>query len=227
MCHHTEIRGLLFMKKETDEIKTPGFYVSLDWNKTIQKLSDEEAGQLLKNMYNYALDQPLNQCSYVVETICDMVIYKTIEINKIKYVEKCKVNSKNGALGGRPPKNVNNYTEEPNGLIDNPEKAKYNNSNNNKPNIIKDNKINEYINKMEKLIEIDNKTIQGDDAIDFVIMLKELNKYLGWDRLKLIIFYTKEIDVEKLLIEYDMLGCLKGILYVKKDYNNFLDKLIK
>ena len=27
---------------------------------------------------------------------------KTIEINKNKYVEKCKVNSENGKLGGRP-----------------------------------------------------------------------------------------------------------------------------
>ena len=70
---------------ENVEIKTPGFFVNLDWNKTIQKLTDEEAGQLLKNMFNFSLDQPLIDTTIIVETICEMVVFKTIEINKNKY----------------------------------------------------------------------------------------------------------------------------------------------
>ena len=74
---------------EKEEIKTPGFFVNLDWNKTIQKISNEEAGQLLKNMCNYALDQPLIETTDNVENICDLVVFKTIDINKNKYAEKC------------------------------------------------------------------------------------------------------------------------------------------
>ena len=89
-------------KNYNEEIKTPGFFVNLDWNKTIQKLTDEEAGQLLKNMCNYALDLPLIESTIIVETICEMVVFKTIEINKNKYIDKCRVNAENGKLGGRP-----------------------------------------------------------------------------------------------------------------------------
>jgi transaldolase len=60
-------------KNYNEEIKTPGFFVNLDWNKTIQKLSNDEAGQLLKNMCNYALDYTLIETTEIVETICEMV----------------------------------------------------------------------------------------------------------------------------------------------------------
>jgi hypothetical protein len=225
------------MKKDNEEINTPGFFVNLDWNKTIQKLTNEEAGQLLKNMCNYALNNPLIETTYVVETICEMVVFKTIEINKNKYVEKCKINAANGQLGGRPKGSKNKNPQKPNGLIENPEKPK--DINKHISNILLDSKSRDKekdkdktrtrleIDKMKKLVDIDLKTINVEEEIDFSINVKELVRILNWSRFELLIFYTSVKDVEGLLIEYGKLGCLKGILDVKEHYSYFLDTIIK
>ena len=236
MCYHTRNLGdFIFMKKDNEEIKTPGFFVNLDWNKTIQKISNEEAGQLLKNMCNYALDKPLIETTDTVETICDLVVFKTIDINKNKYVEKCKVNAENGQLGGRPKGAKNKNPKKPNGLIENPEKPK--DKNKDISNIILDSKSRDIendknrtrleIDKMKKLVEIDLKTIKVEEEIDFSINVKELVRILNWTRFELLIFYTSVKDVEGLLTEYDKPGCLQGILEIKKRYSFFLDKIIK
>jgi len=222
-------------KNYNEEIKTPGFFVNLDWNKTIQKLSNDEAGQLLKNMCNYALDYPLIETTEIVETICEMVVFKTIEINKNKYVEKCKVNAANGQLGGRPKGSKNKNPEKPNGLFENPEKPK--DKNKDISNIILDSKSRDIekdktrtrleIEKMKKLVDIDLKTIKVEEEINFSINVKELVRILNWSRFVLLIFYTSVNDVEGLLTEYDKLGCLQGILDIKDHYSYFLDTIIK
>ena len=220
-------------KNYNEEIKTPGFFVNLDWNKTIQKLTNEEAGQLLKNMCNYALDHPLIETTDIVETICEMVVFKTIEINKNKYVEKCKVNAANGQLGGRPKGSKNKNPEKPNGLSENPEKPK--DINKDICNIILDSKSRDKekdktrleIEKMKKLVDIDLKTIKVEEEINFSINVKELVRILNWTRFELLIFYTSINDVEGLLTEYDKLGCLQGILDIKDHYSYFLDTIIK
>jgi hypothetical protein len=220
-------------KNYNEEIKTPGFFVNLDWNKTIQKLSNDEAGQLLKNMCNYALDYPLIQTTEIVETICEMVVFKTIEINKNKYVEKCKVNAANGQLGGRPKGSKNKNPEKPNGLSENPEKPK--DINKDICNIILDSKSRDKgkdktrleIEKMKKLVDIDLKTIKVEEEINFSINVKELVRILNWTRFELLIFYTSVKDVEGLLTEYDKMGCLQGILEIKEHYSYYLDTIIK
>jgi hypothetical protein len=216
-------------KNCNEEIKTPGFFVNLDWNKTIQKLSNEEAGQLLKNMCNYALDYSLIETTDIVETICEIVIFKTIEINKNKYFEKCKVNSENGKLGGRPKGSKNKNSEKPNGLFENPEKPK--DKNKHISNIILDSKSSDKtrleIEKMKKLVDIDLKTIKVEEGIDFSINVKELVRILNWSRFELLIFYTSVKDVEGLLTEYNKLGCLQGILDIKEHYSYFIDIIIK
>ncbi len=228
------MRGLLFFM-ENVEIKTPGFFVNLDWNKTIQKLTDEEAGQLLKNMFNYSLDQPLIDTTIIVETICDMVVFKTIEINKNKYIDKCRVNAENGKLGGRPKGSRNKNPEKPNGLIENPEEAKDKNKNissiilESKSKVIENEKTKTRleIDKMKKLVELDLKTLTVDEEINFCIAVKELVRILNWARFELLIFYNDEIEVENLLIEYEKLGCLQGVLDIKGRYEYFLNSIIK
>jgi len=220
---------------ENVEIKTPGFFVNLDWNKTIQKLTDEEAGQLLKNMFNFSLDQPLIDTTIIVETICEMVVFKTIEINKNKYIDKCRVNAENGKRGGRPKGTNNNNPEKPNGLLENPEEAK--DKNKDKSNIILENKskvvekdktkIKEEKNKMKTLVEIDLKTLSAQNEIDFTINIKELVRILGWARFEILIFHTNDNNVESLLSEYDELGCLQGVLNARNLYSDFLDTIIK
>ena len=220
-------------KNYNEEIKTPGFFVNLDWNKTIQKLSNDEAGQLLKNMCNYALDYPLIETTEIVETICEMVVFKTIEINKNKYVEKCKVNAANGQLGGRPKGSKNKNPDKPNGLFENPEKPK--DKNKHISNIILDSKSKDIdkektrleIDKMKKLVDIDLKSIKVEEEINFLMNVKELVRILNWSRFELLVFYTSVKDVEGLLTEYDKLGCLQGILDIKEHYSYFLDTIIK
>jgi hypothetical protein len=220
---------------ENLEIKTPGFFVNLDWNKTIQKLTDEDAGQLLKNMFNYSLDQPLIDTTIIVETICDMVVFKTIEINKNKYIDKCRVNAENGKLGGRPKGSRNKNSEKPNGLLENPEEAKDKNKDisnivlESKSKIIEKDKTRTKleIDKMKKIVELDLKTFTVDKEIDFCIAVKELVRILNWARFELLIFYTTVIDIENLLIEYEKPGCLQGVLDVKKQYPDILNSIIK
>ena len=220
---------------ENVEIKTPGFFVNLDWNKTIQKLTDEEAGQLLKNMFNFSLDQPLIDTTIIVETICEMVVFKTIEINKNKYIDKCRVNAENGKRGGRPKGTNNKNPEKPNGLLENPEEAKDKNKDisniilESKSKVIEKNKtkIKEEKNKMKTLVEIDLKTLSAQNEIDFTINIKELVRILGWARFEILIFHTNDNNVESLLSEYDELGCLQGVLNARNLYSDFLDTIIK
>jgi hypothetical protein len=223
------------MKHDTMEIKTPGFFVNLGWNKTIQKLTDEEAGQLLKNMFNFSLEQPLIDTTIIVETICDMVVFKTIEINKNKYIDKCRVNAENGKLGGRPKGSKNKKPEKPNGLLENPKEAKDKNKDisniilESKSKVIEKDKtrIKEEKDKMKALVEIDIKTLSSQNEIDFTVNIKELVRILGWARFEILIFHTNENNVESLLSEYDELGCLQGILNAKNLYSDFLDTIIK
>ena len=83
------------------------------------------------------------------------------------------------------------------------------------------------IDKMKKLVDIDLKTIKVEEEIDFSINVKELVRILNWSRFELLIFYTSVKDVEGLLTEYDKLGCLQGILYIKEHYSYYLDTIIK
>lgn len=212
---------------ENVEIKTPGFFVNLDWNKTIQKLTDEEAGQLLKNMFNYSLDQPLIDTSIIVETICDMVVFKTIEINRNKYIDKCRVNAENGKLGGRPKGSKNKNPEKPNGLLENPKEAKDNNKD--KANINENDKTRARlkIDNMKKLVEIDLEKIKDNAEYNFIINVRELVKRLSWARFELLIFSTRNEDVENILNEFNELGCLQGVLDIKEHYEYFLNSIIK
>jgi len=213
------------MKRNNDAIKTPGFFVSLDWYDTIIELKDEEAGILLKNMFNYSLELPLLETSAIVKAICKMVVFKTIEINKQKYIEKCERNRQNGEKGGRPSGSKKNNPEKPNALIKNPEKPKSNTNNKYKLNLELD--TSSRIEQMKKLVDLDLNAITGEDQIDFCMMTKELVKYLGWTRFEYLVFYLTETDVEEQLNEYGFPGLLTGILAIKENYEFLIDSIIK
>jgi hypothetical protein len=217
----------IFMIKNNDTIKTPGFYVSLDWYETIMELKDEEAGILLKNMYNYSLELPLLETNGVVKAISNMVVFKTIDINKQKYIEKCEKNRVNGGKGGRPAGSKKINPEKPNGLIENPEKPKSNINTNNKNKLNLEVDTSSRIEQMKKIIAMDLKAITGEDQIDFCIMAKELVKYLDWDRFQYLVFYLPEAHIEEQLNEYGFPDLLTGILEIKENYEYLLDSIIK
>ena len=80
---------------------------------------------------------------------------------------------------------------------------------------------------MKKLVELDLKILKVDKEIDFCIAIKELVRILNWARFELLIFYTSVKDVENLLIEFELPGCLQGVLDVKDRYAYFLNSIIK
>lgn len=215
------------MKRNNDEIKTPGFFVFLDWHETISELKDDEAGILLKNMFNYSLELPLLETNAVVKAICKMVVFKTIEINKQKYIEKCETNRVNGKKGGRPAGSKKINQEQPNGLIKNPEKPKDRDIEKDRDKERDRNKVNEEIYKMKKIVDIDLKKINNNVDSNFCMRVKELVRILSWDRFELLVFHTKESEIENLLSKFDKTGCLYGINDIRASYALFLDKLIK
>ena len=217
------------MEQGNNRIKIPGFYVNLDWNSTIQKLTDADAGRLLKNMFNYALEDPLIETSDVVTAISEMSIFRTIDINKEKYIEKCRTNKLNGEKGGRPTGSKNKNPEKPNGLFENPEKAKSRNNSNNKEKAKAKLELDTSarIKQMKKLVEIDLNTITGEDQIDFCMMVKELVKYIGWIRFEYLVFHVPVENIENQLKEYGFPDLLTGILAIKENYEYLLDSIIK
>ncbi len=217
------------MTKNNNKINPPGFYVNLEWYETIQELTDEEAGLLLKNMFNYSLELPLMETNAIVKAICKMTVFKTIDINKEKYFERCERNRTNGEKGGRPTGSKNKNPEKPNGLIENPDKPKSSiNSNSkekNKENLVLETSAR--IEQMKKLVEIDLNTITGEDQIDFCMMVKELVKYIGWTRFEYLVFHVPVENIENQLKEYGFPDLLTGILAIKENYEYLLDSIIK
>ena len=80
---------------------------------------------------------------------------------------------------------------------------------------------------MKKLVEIDLEKIKDDAEYNFIIKVRELVKRLSWARYELLIFSTRIEDVENLLIEFNELGCLQGVLDIKEHYEYFLNSIIK
>jgi hypothetical protein len=113
--------GCFFKMKATnnEEIKPKGFFVKLDWDEPIQELDDAEAGQLLKNMFNYSFERELMETTKLVKIISMMTVFPTLEFNRDKYQKVVERNRKNGQLGGR--KKVENINiEKPKEIPKNP-----------------------------------------------------------------------------------------------------------
>ena len=101
------------------------FVLYLDQLKHINKLSDEQAGKLIKGIYQY---ETYNETPCFDDPLVDIVfgfISDQLERDRIKYEEKCSQNRENGSKGGRPRK-ANGFQENPqkaNGFQEKPKKA--------------------------------------------------------------------------------------------------------
>jgi hypothetical protein len=80
---------------------------------------------------------------------------------------------------------------------------------------------------MKKIVELDLKKIKDAAEYNFIIKVIELVKRLSWARFDLLIFNTRNEDVENLLIQFNEPGCLQGIMDIKERYPYFLNSLIK
>jgi hypothetical protein len=97
-----------------------------NWGKTFLKLSDDEAGKLIKHFCSYVMDdqEDPEAPDRLTELMFDQ-IQETLKRDLKAWEKKQETNRTNGSKGGRPkkPKLTQANPEEPNGLINNPEKG--------------------------------------------------------------------------------------------------------
>ena len=107
------------MKDVTKE--KDNYIMHCSYNEHFKLLTDEELGRLIRNVNDYVQNGILPQYSNE-ERVLNMAfsfMKTTIDIEKEKYLEKCRKNKENGKRGGRP-KNP----EKPNGYDENPQQPK-------------------------------------------------------------------------------------------------------
>lgn len=82
-----------------------------------KELTDEEAGALIKAIYEYEIKKELPKDKLI--KLSFLSIKQRLDKNREAYYEKCQKNQQNGKLGGRPKNPL-----KPNGFFQNPTKPK-------------------------------------------------------------------------------------------------------
>jgi len=95
-----------------------------NWCETYEKLSDEEAGRLIKHFCGYITDKDPEPPDRITDLLFDP-IKDTLKRDLVKWESLQERNKINGAKGGRPskPKKTEPNPEEPIGLNVNPKKG--------------------------------------------------------------------------------------------------------
>ena len=94
--------------------KPKGFFTYFHLSPVIDKLSDEQAGQLYKALMRYGDTGELTDFSG--DLACDMaytLMRGEIDVNFERYQETCRRNSENGKKGGAPAGNSNAAKKQP------------------------------------------------------------------------------------------------------------------
>lgn len=133
-------------------VKDNNYIMHSTYNEHFKLLTDAELGRLIRDVNNYVENGVLPQYSNE-ERVLNMAfsfMKATIDIEKVRYQEKCKTNKENGSKGGAPKGNKNAAKKQPNGLEDNPKQ----------PNGLKNNPID-----IDMEIDIEN-DIDIDNDID-------------------------------------------------------------
>ena len=84
-----------------------------------KELSNEDAGKLIKGIFNYAINGEITLDGYL--KIIFLPIKEEIDKNEEKYEMICERNRNNGRLGGRP-KEIQKNRKNPSGFEENPKK---------------------------------------------------------------------------------------------------------
>jgi hypothetical protein len=223
------------MEKET-ELKPKGIHFKMDWDEMIMDLEDASVGKMIKNVYNYLNDRELIEMDKMETMLFKHTIKPVLEYNAEKYLKQVEHNRRVATKGGRKTKSEETQTNPlglietrniPSGSFTNPENPKDKDRNKDKVIDIEKDKTREDINKMKKIVELDLEKIKDAVEYNFIIKVRELVKTLSWARFDLLIFNTRNEDVENLLIQFNEPGCLQGIIDVKEHYSYFLNSLIK
>jgi len=97
------------------------FTAYCDWHLTMSKLTDEEAGKLMKMLFSYVNDLSPEPPDRLTELLFEP-IKTTLKRDLKKWESKSKTNSYNGSKGGRPKKATESEPNpnKPNALFENP-----------------------------------------------------------------------------------------------------------
>lgn len=157
------------------------FLLKLSQIKVFNELSDEDAGKLIKGIFEYANSKKIMLDGYL--KIIFIPIKEEIDKNEARYELVCEKNKKNGKLGGRP-KNP----KKPNGFSENPKKPiNHNHTHNHIHNQIIDylnNKTNSNFKYTTKSTQqkINARLNEGYKLDDFIVVIdKKYNEWVGTD----------------------------------------------
>lgn len=95
------------------------FILYLDQRGTFEKLSDEQAGQLIKHIFAYCSDE--NPTGDFITELAFEQVKQSLKRDLIKYKSIKERNKANGNMGGRPKKDE---PKKPSGLFGNPDEPK-------------------------------------------------------------------------------------------------------
>lgn len=91
------------------------FLLKLSQIKVFNELSDEDAGKLIKGIFNYTNTGESKLEGYL--KVIFIPIKEEIDKNEEKYRKRCEINKKNGKKGGAPKGNKNAKTTENNRTV--------------------------------------------------------------------------------------------------------------
>lgn len=175
------------------------FTAYCDWGEVVDKMTDEQAGKLMKHLFDYVRDKNPSTDDLLID-VAFTPIKSTLKRDLVKWEEKCSINKENGQKGGRP-KNP----KKPNGYLENPIKAK-------KPDNDSVN-VSESVNESEKdsfynkeLFEIEAVTVFDMDGIYKVDALAD--NYIKDDRVVNAVISNKDngfkdvAHLKKMMLEF-------------------------
>lgn len=93
------------------------FVAYCDWQETFEELTDEEAGRLIKHLFNYVNDKN-PEASDKLTKMCFIPIKQSLKRDLKKYESYIEKQSVNGSKGGRPKK-----TQKTQAFLEKPKKA--------------------------------------------------------------------------------------------------------
>jgi len=88
------------------------FLMYLDYEEQFNLLSDEQLGQLIRAIMKYEKTKEVPKELEGMVKIAFSFIKAQLDRDREKYNEKCEKNRANGAKGGRPKKQTDNFETE-------------------------------------------------------------------------------------------------------------------
>jgi len=112
-------------KEKREIMDKESFILFLEHEEIFSSLTDKQAGQLIKAIFEYERTKEIPQLDRILK-VAFVTIKKILDKNREKYIERCEKNKENGKKGGRPKKEkkTEQNPNKPNGFSENRTKAK-------------------------------------------------------------------------------------------------------